>query len=250
MIKGTWKDVWYDANGNVLGIQVGNNIWTEPASRFFMGAATGHFNSGNVHHAFGVGEEAWDTAVPFPKPNVYQTTLTNEVLRKPVSDKYFMKIGHGRAQSGSLTGIHDPWREDPVTSLYRGRFEPDDIFNGVEVSITSGTNTGEVRNVVDYDQITGTIVVDSPFPQEVDDTTEYLFTPEPSVVPTNAVEFRTVLDYGDLSEGVYLREHGLFFGDDAENPNEGFMIDCIRHAKIYKDGTVRLVRFITLSFNP
>jgi len=250
MIKGTWKDEIYDLNGNLIGAPEGSNIWTEPASRFIMGAFTSLLTPGTIYHAVGTGMPEWDTAVPYPKPNVYQTTLTAENFRKQVGSMTYMRIGHGTALSGTLTEIYDPWRENPATSLYWGRFEPSSLFVGSEITITGGTNAGEVRTVLGYDQITGRITVSVAFPEACDNTTEYSFTASPAVVPTNAIEFRTVLDYTDIPAGAYLREQGLFGGVLSGVPNGGFMIDCIHNNRIWKDASVRIVRFITLSFNP
>ena len=250
MIKGLWKDVLYDKNGSIIACPSGTNIWTEPASRFVMGAFSGISEVGNIHHAVGIGLPEWDTAVPYPKPNVYQTTLTDEVLRKPVGNITYMRLGHGTAKEGTLTEIYDPWRENPLTSLYWGRFEPSDLFIGCQITITGGVNAGEIRTVADYDQILGKITVDTPFPEACDSTTEYEFTASPTATPTNALEFRTTFDYSDLSSGVYLREQGLFGGLLAGDSGGGFMLDCIHHQRIYKDSGVRLERFITLVFNP
>lgn len=250
MIKGIWKDIYYDSKDNIIGIEKGSNIWVESAMRFYMGTATGQIDPATIYYACGEGLSSWDTTTPMPKPKVYQTTLTTEVLRKPVDSMTYMKIGSGTAQSGTLTEIYDPWRENPLTSLYWGRFEPDSFFNGSEITITAGTNAGEVRNVVSYEQISGKITVDIAFPEACDDTTQYEFTPAASLGESNAIEFRTTLDYTDLTSGVYLREQGLFGGTAAISVNSGYMLDCIHHAKIWKDGSVKIVRFITLSFNP
>jgi len=250
MIKGIWKDEIYDSYGNLWEVREGSNIWVEPAPRFVMGSITGQINPGNIHLAVGIGLPEWDTAVPYPKPNVYQTELTNEVFRKAVDSMTYMRIGHGTAKEGTLTEIYDPWRENPATSLYWGRFEQSDLFNGATITITSGTNAGEIRTVSDYDQVTGKITVSSAYPEACDETTQYEFTPSAAAVPTNAIEFRTVLDYTDLTSGVYLREMGLFGGDGADTSGGGYMVDAINHQRIWKDSSVKVVRFITLSFNP
>ena len=250
MIKGVWKDEIYDSYGNLWETREGSNIWVEPAPRFVMGSITGQINPGNIHLAVGIGLPEWDTAVPYPKPNVYQTTLTDEVFRKVVGSMTYMRIGHGTAKEGTLTEIYDPWRENPATSLYWGRFEQSGLFNGATITVTAGTNAGEIRTVSDYDQVTGKITVSAAYPEACDETTQYEFTPSASATATNAIEFRTVLDYTDLTTGVYLREMGLFGGDGADTTGDGYMIDAINHQRIWKDSSVKVVRFITLSFNP
>jgi len=69
-----------------------------------------------------------------------------------------------------------------------------------------------------------------------------------SLTPTNTLQIRTELDFPVLAAGQYIREQGLFGGDATGAADSGIMIDVIHHTKIYKDSTVKLIRYIQLEF--
>jgi len=72
-------------------------------------------------------------------------------------------IEEGTADSGSSTTLVDAQLQE----------YPDDFFNGGEVSVLSGTNEGEVREVTDFARSTGTVTVGVAFPSAVDTTSVY-----------------------------------------------------------------------------
>lgn len=69
----------------------------------------------------------------------------------------------------------------------------------------------------------------------------------PTVTPTNIVRFTTVLDYGVLTGGVYIREQALF-GDANATLDNGRCFNNIRHVKRFKDGQTRITRNVEINF--
>ncbi|MCC6310983.1 MAG: hypothetical protein IT345_08720 [Trueperaceae bacterium] len=71
--------------------------------------------------------------------------------------------------------------------------------------------------------------------------------PVDPVTPTLLV--KTTFDYDDAgANGRFIREQGLFGGTATEAKDSGLMVDAINHPAIWKDETIRLVRFIQLMF--
>lgn len=72
----------------------------------------------------------------------------------------------------------------------------------------------------------------------------------PSVPVTNSILIRTTLDYAEANDSgaVYIREQGLYGGTATGSLNSGILANLIFHAPRYKDGTVKIVRFINLIF--
>ena len=203
---------------------------------------------GILQHAIGEGDPSWDSG-GVPTPSKFDTKLFNELDRRAPDGIVYLKYGEGRAQSGTTIAIIDPDRIDD--SGLNGRFEPDDFFVGMQLEIIDGTNKGEIRTVVDYTQATGEIIVDTPFPGPIDNTSYYQFVPVVSTTPTNVIEVRTTWDYGDPSDPVnykYIREQGLFGGTATSVRDSGYMVDRITHVAIWKEPVIKLIRFIQLLF--
>ncbi len=71
--------------------------------------------------------------------------------------------------------------------------------------------------------------------------------PVDRVTPTLLV--KTTFDYDDAgANGRFIREQGLFGGTATPEKDSGLMVDAINHPAIWKDETIRLVRFIQLIF--
>lgn len=72
----------------------------------------------------------------------------------------------------------------------------------------------------------------------------------PTLTITNTIQIKTTYDFLTPSalNGKFIREQGLFGGDATGTINSGFMIDAINHVKIFKDSSIRIVRFIDLTF--
>jgi hypothetical protein len=71
--------------------------------------------------------------------------------------------------------------------------------------------------------------------------------PVDRVTPTLLV--KTTFDYDDAGvNGRFIREQGLFGGTATAAKDSGLMVDAINHPAIWKDETIRLVRFIQLLF--
>lgn len=250
--EGIWWDKVYKKNkdGQVYLAEETpkrHNLLTEPYTKLVASFFAGGSLNGIEQHAIGIGETAWDTSTP-PATGL-ETTLFDEKHRQAPDGITFIKFGKGTAESGTIDTIVDSLRLLDGVSV--GRFEPDDFFNGLTVDITAGTNNGESRTVSDYDQATGTITVSSSFTAPIDNTSVYEFQPVVSVSETNTIEVKTTLPFGipaDPFNGIDIREQGLFGGDATTTLDSGFMIDNIRHAKIFKDDSIQLIRFIRLSF--
>jgi len=253
MCRGIWYDeVWKRTEDGsealVEKTKKNHNIIVQPFTVLVAGLLAGDpsFLGGILFHAIGVGDSAWDTS-GIPDPSKFATTLQSEVSRLQPDGISYLKWGQGKAQSGTSSTIVDPSRVDGCGLV--GRFEPDGFFDGMTVEITAGTNAGESRVVSSYVQETGEITVATPFSAPVDSTTEYEFVPEVSIDPTNVIEIRTTWDYGNPSDPFnfkYIREQGLFGGTATATTDSGLMVDLIHHNRIWKDPTIKIVRFIDI----
>lgn len=66
---------------------------------------------------------------------------------------------------------------------------------------------------------------------------------------TATLLMKTTYDYDDSgANGRFIREQGLFGGPAGEEKDSGLLVDAIHHPAIWKDETIRLVRFIQLVF--
>lgn len=66
---------------------------------------------------------------------------------------------------------------------------------------------------------------------------------------TSTLLVKTTFDYEDAgANGRFIREQGLFGGTATGAKDSGLMVDAINHPAIWKDETIRLVRFIQLIF--
>lgn len=255
-IVGIWRDEIYhkDEKGNdVLAEASGPkcNMITLPMTQLLSAllANDPSMTGGILYHAVGAGDAAWDS-IPTPPPSKFDTKLLAETSRLVPEGMTYLKFGVGTALSGTTTTIVDPDRSDP-TYCSVGRFEQDGYFNGMTVLITAGTNAGESRTVIEYTQATGEIVVDTPFVNPIDATSEYEFVAISSATPTSVLEVRTTWDYGlpaDPINFTYIREQGLFGGNATAAADSGYMIDRITNSRIWKDPTIKLVRFIDMIF--
>ena len=255
LIEGIWRDEVYKKQADGSEVLVSktarkHNRITEPFT-VLVAALLGNdpsLSGGVMYHAIGEGDITWDTS-GIPTPSQFDTTLYNELNRKEPDGISYIKWGEGAAVGGSSTTIEDPYRVDG--GVLKGRFEPDNFFEGMEITIIQGTNLGEVRTVVGYEQATGIITVDSPYPADIDATSIYDFSPIVTTERTNIIEIRTTWDYGLPTAPYnfkYIREQGLFGGVADESSGSGYMIDRVTHDRIWKDPTIRLVRFLDLCF--
>lgn len=252
--KGYYKDQIFekdtDGADRLVDTRESTNTITLPFTSLIAGLLLGDtsFYGGITYHAIGEGDSSWDIS-GIPQPNKLDTQLLDEINRRVPDGITYLKWGRGQALSGSLSTIVDPDRIAPEGVI--GRFEPDHFFDGMTVRITAGTNAGEERTVTDYVQSTGTITVTPDFTSPIDLTSQYEFISEVSVSPTNTIEVRTTWDYGDPGDPYnfkYIREQGLFGGTATATANSGLMLDRITHERIYKAPTIKLCRFIVLTF--
>jgi hypothetical protein len=256
MVEGIWRDEVYEKNDkgeDVLVKTIGpiHNMITQPITNLLIGllANEAGFSGGILYHAIGEGDVIWDTTA-IPDPSKFDIQLLAELDRKSPDGITYLKYGKGLASGGSTTTILDPERTDPGSCVI-GRFERDNFFTGMTITITAGTNVGEVRIVTSYTQATGEFIVDIPYPVAIDATSEYELTPISSATPTNVLEVRTTWDYGtptDIFNFKYIREQGLFGGTATALPGTGFMLDRVTHDRVFKSPCTKLVRFIDLIF--
>ncbi|RMD87200.1 MAG: hypothetical protein D6813_13915 [Calditrichaeota bacterium] len=251
MFLGYWFDEIYIKRNRrkVLKYRshVKTNVFVEPFSRLLPILLTGGYNQ--LYHEIGSGDSSWD--ISLPDPNELDSGLLAPVYRKKPDAIVNMKMGFGKATGGSTTQIQDPRRLDTTTGKITGRIEQDDFFNGMTINITNGTNNGLSSTIVDYTQNGGIIEVNPPFPVAIDSSSEYEIVPVITSSESNAIEVKTIFPFGGASSvfnNIYIREQGLFGGDTTDNVSSGKMIDKIHHAKIWKDSTIELVRYIRLQF--
>lgn len=200
-------------------------------------ANEGTFTGGILFHAIGEGNPAWG-ANP-PEPAATDTTLFDEDFRRAPTTIQYVKEVLGEADSGTYTVI-----TTSDLSSYA-----DDYFNGFLITITAGTNEGETRLVKDFRNLGATqeIEVDEPFTNPIDATSEFEID-EPSASIEDKIEVKTVFSFGDGTDGFYIREQGLFGGNATSTPDSGLMINALRHPGIWKDHTIKLIRYIQLDF--
>lgn len=253
-VKGVWRDqIWQkqpDGTEKLIKEMAKTNVITQPVTYLLAGlmANDPSFYGGVVYHALGQGAESWDSG-GIPTPSKFDVKLLDEIDRQIPDGIAYIKFGEGHAQSGTTTTILDPDRIDD--SGLNGRFEPDGFFNGMQIEIMEGTNSGEIRTVLSYTQATGEIIVDAPYPTSIDNTSYYRFITEVSATPTNAIEVRTTWDYGNPTDVInykYIREQGLYGGTADAVADSGFLVDRITHERIWKDPTIKIIRFIQLIF--
>jgi hypothetical protein len=190
---------------------------------------------GQIYHAFGEGNPSWDTNPE--DAQWYESELTNEIYRKVPDYINYIKYGFGTASSGTMDEIIDVRRFEGQTLV--GRTEEDDYFNGQTITITAGTNVGEVRTIVAFEQQAGRILVNSPYPAPIDITSSYEITPVTTLSASNYIEIRTTLPNGLASDPFNdkeIREHGLVLG------NENILMTKANHPKVYKSTTNQIAR--------
>lgn len=251
MIEGKWRDFIYERGPDGRDVLVQATPWqhnmiTQPFTYLAAGLLKGevNFTGGILYHAIGAGDPSWDLVLP--DPTKFDTELFDEVSRRVPDGMAYIKSGSGIALSGSTTTIVDPSRVEGTALV--GRFEPNDFFNGMSVTITAGTNVGQTRVVSDFVQSTGTITTAS-FPVAIDDTSEYEFVPITSVPVTNVVRVTTTWPYGVPLDpfNTDIREMGLFGGTATATAGSGLLLDRIIHAKIAKTNLNKLVRVIDVT---
>jgi len=194
------------------------------------------FTGGILYHAIGQGNAGWGVSPPDPGDG--DTTLYDEVFRKQPATIVFVQEVEGQADSGTYDTIVDA-----------ARTEADDYWNGMMITVTAGTNAGLSRLIKDFQNSSGTITVDEPFPAPIDSSSEYEID-EPVTVPpfTDKIEVKTVFSFGDGPDGFDMREQGLFGGTATATLDSGIMINALRHPPMYKDHTIKIVRYIQLDF--
>lgn len=237
---GIWWDEIYakGPDGNPVLIertQKTKNLITIDFRRLVAGLMLNEtsFTGGILQHAMGRGGGgAWDPV--FPSPNFTETQLTDEYFRKAPDDIVYLKDVIGDADSGDTVTLNDA-----------DRTEPDCTFDGLLLRVTAGTNVGEQRIIQSY--TVGVFNFSIPFPDPIDNTTEYIIEDVPTGEITNKIQVQTLLDFGDAN-GEDIREQGLFGGDATAVLGSGFMIDKIHHSRRYKDNTIQIRRFIQLLF--
>lgn len=195
------------------------------------------FTGGILFHAIGAGNAGWG-ATP-PEPGDGDTTLFSEDFRKAPATILFVEEVAGQADSGTQLVI--------VTNDL-GAYA-NDYFNGFLITITAGTNAGATRLIKDFRNLGATqeIEVDEAFTSPVDATTEFEID-EPTTSITDKIEIKTVFSFGDGTDGFNIREQGLFGGDATAAVDSGVMVNALRHPPIYKDRTIKIVRYIQLDF--
>lgn len=232
------------SNGQVELVSRGkwkNNKIVDSAGKLLAGLLANYtgFTGGILFHAIGTGSVGWGPTPP--EPGDGDTTLVAEDFRKAPATILFVQEVAGQADSGTNLVI---------TTNDLGAYA-NDYFNGFLITITGGTNDGETRLVKDFRQLGATqeIEVDEAFTSPVDATTEFEID-EPVAPPTitDKIEIKTVFSFGDGTDGMDIREQGLFGGDATSAVDSGVMINALRHPPIYKDSTVKIVRYIQLDF--
>jgi len=211
--------------------------WAELVARLLKGDGSNPIQ----YHGIGEGDVAWDTSPEDPfKTDDY---LVNELGRLAPDSVKFIKTAYGIGTANSTS-----------TRLYvTDRFEPDDFFNTQTLKITGGTGSGQSRTISDYVTPTrtteGYLEVSVAFSPTPDETSTYEVVAVDSVSATPAIQVQTTFDYGSGSEpwqNKYIREQGLFGGDATATVDTGIMVNEVRHAKIWKDTSVSLLRTIQL----
>jgi len=217
---------------------------------------------GLLYHAFGRGDAGWDTGGT-PQASVIDTTLADEVFRTaigtPISSIYYVRYGYGSFRfladpsdpNEGVTYVLDPYRYEGGNLV--GRYEPDNWFQGYQFTVVSGTHAGAEIDIDAYDFATGRIDFDGSLSAQLDETDVFVLgdhgLPAYDSGPTNYVEIHTVLEMTQSEvNDMYLREHALFGGVDAPDPNTGMMYNVIRHDRIWKDDQTTIHYYVDLEF--
>ena len=66
---------------------------------------------------------------------------------------------------------------------------------------------------------------------------------------SNYLLVKTILEYAETAlNDKYIREQGLFGGDATITKDSGYLLDTLRHLKIWKDASIKIIRYIQLGF--
>ncbi len=66
---------------------------------------------------------------------------------------------------------------------------------------------------------------------------------------SNIIEVKTTIDFEDAgANGKFMREQGVTGGDATAALNSGLQVNAIRHKAIFKDNTIKVLRFIQFIF--
>jgi hypothetical protein len=186
-------------------------------------------------HALGVGRYQWDFALPNPARDA--EGLVDEYFRKAPDSINHVEIIEGlhvAASPASLSRL-----QAPEFGQYAG------LLVGRIVEIISGTNSGDVREIVDYES-PDTIVLDSDLSAEPDGTTRWR-TGAVSDAPTGVIDIDTTFLAEETNSDGSIREQGLFFGTATPEIGSGQLYSTTRHAVIAKSGNdLRQVWRLTL----
>jgi hypothetical protein len=91
----------------------------------------------------------------------------------PISTTTYDKSEFGN--DGTLNGFNGTADSGTTTTLVDNALATtDDVYNGLELYITGGTNSGEHQTISDYDQASDTITVDTAFTSAIDNTSTYI----------------------------------------------------------------------------
>ena len=71
---------------------------------------------------------------------------------------------------------------------------------------------------------------------------------DPTATITNRIEAKTTYDYDCPANGNFIREQGLSGGNATGAVDTGLFFDIIHHKSVYKDSSVKIVRYIRLTF--
>lgn len=104
-------------------------------------------------------------------------------------ERFFRACKFGTADSGTTTTIVDTDLNEAETTA----------FEGYMAVISTGTNYGQARRVVDFDPATDTLTVDRAFPAAIDNTSEYVLIP-PRVAEVSRWNSTAVTGDGDWNE--------------------------------------------------
>jgi len=198
----------------------------------------------NIHHAIGIGDGAWITP---PTVERSDTTLYNEVFgagcRRNYDSMNWVKtaVGQATAAGTSFTIVDDK------------RWEETGWFNGMDIEITAGPGTGDIRVISNWDVSTKTITVIGAFSGGATDlTTEYRIVPDISTEPAGAIQIRTEWPAVAGAFNVVIREQGIFYDSSVTVlpivSDVGHMLNKIYHAPITKTAAMQLERYIRFVF--
>jgi len=181
--------------------------------------------SNSIYHGLGLGRGQWDVDVPNPDKSDVQ--LVDEFYRKtPTSVNYMVEY----------SGFHETTAPNPQDELDDPIFATlgSSLLVGRTVEIISGTNAGDVREIL---SLSGqAVTLDSNLSAVPDATTKFRVAVV-STTPTNVIDVETVFLAAEDNSDGQIREQGLFLGEATQEIDSGTLMSYIRHPVLTKSGS-------------